>query len=228
MYGAAVSNATLWEAGIWTNASTYSPWGSSGSGLLLNRVVFPSSVSVTTGQQIIITASLSIPTLAVTPQTVTLGAQNGINVSGQLKLIGTSTGIIGGTVTTAGAETADTSVPLLGNWTGNTSYYTTQWGLNANSSFPAWNTASSWGTSTWATTSAAGSYTSGSYNNTYMGYWAVGNPATNTSFQSLVLTNSTSSTPSGSGLGGYQLLLTSPATTSASGLMYFGLNFAVA
>lgn len=73
---------------------------------LMNRVVFPSNVTLDSGEVLILTIAVTIPTLASTSgKTVTIGSQNGVNISGVMKMCMPQNDLIGGTVTGGGVMT---------------------------------------------------------------------------------------------------------------------------
>lgn len=196
------------------NPDAFGVAGLTNVGLALNRVAFPADISLLTGEQLILNAELRTHTIAHAPLTVTLAAQNGMNVSGQLKLVGTTAAILGGTVSAAGVITK--------NGNGHAAIFPSshssagEWNLSGVSSFPAWNTATSGLAAYPATTSGWSAYAADSFYRDYIGVWYPGAAVT---FQSI------STTPQFSGVAGYQLLLTTPMTKDAAASLTFGLRF---
>ena len=225
--------------------------GTTSTYVLMNRVVFPSSINVTVGQTIIMTMAVTIPTLYNNPATVTLTAQNGINLSGQMNLVGTTAYLQGGSVTTGGTYTANNQWPVFPNiGTGTAS-------LNGNHVFaltghnsliaagtngtnmasgttnsvvaaaasvtavvPYTNGGSFAGTP--YTTGVGGSYpvggsVTGSAKRSLAGVWNPGNPASNTTYYSVMFADG--------GVSGYQLLLSSGQTFSNNATFIYQLDF---
>ena len=218
---------------------------------MANRVVFTSGVVLTAGQQLILTFAATIPTIYNNPQTITLTTQNGYNLSGQLALVGTLQNIIGGTVSTAGVWTDVDYMPgcLLPLASGITNATSGKFVLTGHNSII---TAGTNGTNMWsgvtnsitaqaATSTSASDYSpgsfttapyttgvggvyngSGNFNRSVLGYWAVGNPASTTTYNSLMIGNN-------SGVqAGWQLLFTTPQSFNNTTAVTFGLNFAIA
>jgi hypothetical protein len=166
--------------------------------------------------------TLVTPTLAVTAQTISLAAQNGMNLSGQLKLVGTIDNMQGGSL-------LGTNGQMTGGSTSN-NQSTTQggalypcwpaWGLSTDATFPAFgaNPATTWSNSGLANSNAYSPYTAGTYNRTISGQW---NPGART-FRSIYLKQGTSTTG-----GGYQLLLDAEQTQAADKTLVVSLNFAI-
>jgi hypothetical protein len=190
----------------------------SASGDLANRVVFPGSVNLIAGEQLIITVAVTKKTLASSAgKTITIAAQNGVNISGVLKCIGSQADMAGGTVTAPGVLSVNTN-------------YTTFFSVNSTpvallstkTAFDTLGTTPTWGTTnqvngTW------GAYTS---NNRFrdIGFtWGNGTPATNTNFRSILFRYVTS----GGALGGYQLLLDNEMTKASTATLALSLRFTV-
>lgn len=191
----------------WLGA-TYNAGSTFNEDRLQSRILFPQAVTVNTGEVLELVCAVTVPTLAVNAQTVTFATQNGMNISGQLKLVGTSASIIGGTIdNTAGTLTANTQLPLISDWTASRA------GLSALTSHAAFNTASS---------SLAGNdvqgvwaaYTTGSRFRDMTFTWPVGTPATNTNLRSITIYRNGSNTTSG-----YQLLLDNQQTKASNAAM---------
>jgi hypothetical protein len=210
MFDTEISSTGWNEIGIYStgqgNAMNVTTW-------LYNRLVFPSTLNTVAGDQIVATMTFTFSTLAVNAQTVTLSAQNGVDISGSLKLIGTTNSIVGGTCTTGGVITADYSMPFLPVFVASTGMVLPSFGLNTATSFPAYNTAASGMNANLAGTTAANAYTNGSFTRSITGTWGSGQPASDTAFRSIMLTNNTNSP----GTNGYQLLLNAQQTKVSAG-----------
>jgi hypothetical protein len=192
--------------------------GASQQGTVINRSLFNTPVSVIAGDIVTLSFAFTFPTLAVTQQTVTLTAQNGMNLSGSLGLVGTASNIAGGSVSVAGAVSADTGYtnPLLPDSTGN---QPAVFGLTTATAFPAYN-ANTTGMNTNTTATVWGTYTNGTGIRTVTGTWAIGTPASNTNFNSITLTKN--------GVNGYQLLLSSQQTKLTTYSLAYSQTFSLA
>lgn len=220
--------------------------------VLMNRVVFGAGIPVTAGQTVIMTMAVTIPSLYNNPATVSIGASNGINISGQLALVGTQATIAGGTVTGAGAYTPGTYQwtlwptcaghnalnALNGNHvfalTGHNSIITA--GTNgANMSSGTTNSivalpASSSITSTYT----PGSFTAPPYTTGVGGSYAGSGNFSRNMMATWIPGNPASPTGYNSlmfalaGVSGYQLLFTSQQTFGSGATFIFTLNFAIA
>lgn len=189
-----------------------------GSNGLVNRVVFPGSINLSAGEQLILTVAITIPTLGSSAgKTITIAAQNGVNVSGVLKAIGTQASLAGGTVTAVGAPTLDLTHPLLFN-TAQTPVAL----LSDKTAFDTLGTNPTWGTTnevsgTW------GSYTNGNRFRDVGFQWGNGTPATNTNFRSILFRKVTTAGAN----GGYQLLLDNQMTKASTATLALSLRFTV-
>jgi len=185
---------------------------------LMNRVVFPSGVTLAAGEQLILTVAVTLSTLAKsTGKTITISAQNGVDISGELKCIGSLTNMAGGTVTSAGVKTTNTGYTTLFA-TGQTAVAL----LSDKTAFDTLGTAPTWGTTnqvngTWA------SYTNDSRFVDVGFTWGNGVPATNTDFRSILFRSITSA----GALGGYQLLLDAQQTKVSTATLALSLRFSV-
>lgn len=189
-----------------------------GTARLINRVVFPSSINLSTGEQLILTLAVTIPTLGSSAgKTITIAAQNGVNVSGVLKCIGTAASIAGGTVTANGIPTRDTTYTNLFN-TINTPVAL----LSTKTAFDTLGVNPTWGTTN-QVNGIYGLYTNGTRFRDIGYQWSPGTPATDTNFQSLLFRNVTS----GGAYGGYQLLLDNQMTKAAAAVLAISLRFSV-
>ena len=185
---------------------------------IINRVVFPSGVTLSSGEQLIITVAVTIPSLASSSgKTITIGAQNGLNISGVLKLIGSQAAMAGGSVTAAGVRTQDTSYNLLFA-TGQTAVAL----LSTKTAFDTAGTEPTWGTTN-QVNGSWGTYTNG---NRYVdvGFtWGNGTPASDTAFRSILIRPRSTS----GALGGYQLLLDNQMTKASTATLALSLRFTV-
>lgn len=216
------SPVTYNEAGITTNGSAngyYTPIGTSSySEVKLNsRCVFPSGVSLLTGERLVLTYAITVPTLTANSQTITLTADNGMNVSGQLKLVGNLPYTVGGTVSSLGVRT-NTNTNSSGILPVSPQISSGLFGLTGATSFPAFGSNTTGMNTNTAGTSAWAAYTSGSFYRDYIGIWNSGTgPFT---FRSITL--------SGGGVNGYQLLLDNEMTKTPLSTLQFGLRFSMA
>lgn len=194
-------------------------WFSGSATWSFNRAVLPTPITVNQGAVLTLSYTLVIPTLAVTAQTVTLAAQNGMNISGQLKLIGTKANILGGSVTGAGVMTAINGWVTVGTGGGGMIFPSNARGsLVSDTTFPAFNTnASNWGVNLQSSSSWS-AYNTNTYTRTYETVWNSAFATTN--FRSITLHN-------GSGTYGYQLLLDNQQTKELNKTLTVGWTFGV-
>jgi hypothetical protein len=190
-----------------------------GSNGLLNRVVFPGSISLSAGESLIITVAVTLKTLASSAgKTITIASQNGVNISGVLKLIGTQAAMAGGTVTAAGVQSRNVdSIAIF-----DTSLATPVALLSDKTAFDTAGVNPTWGTTnqvngTWA------NYTTDSRFRDAGFQWGNGTPVANTDFRSILFRTKTSS----GAYGGYQLLLDNQMTKTSTATLALGLRFAV-
>lgn len=185
---------------------------------LLNRVVFPSSIILSAGEQLILTVAITKPSLASSAgKTITIAAQNGVNISGVLKAVGTQASLAGGTVTASGTATIDTLYADLFN-----TFNTPVALLSTKTAFDTAGTNPTWGT----TNQVNGVWDAYTTNNRYrdIGFqWGSGTPAANTNFQSILFRDRTTATAQ----GGYQLLLDNQQTKVAADTLALSLRFSV-
>jgi hypothetical protein len=188
-----------------------------GSGLV-NRVVFPGAVTLSTGEQLILTVGITVNTLANSPgKTITIAAQNGVNISGVLKAIGTQASIVGGTVTTDGTPTQDVSYVTLFN-----SLQPPVALLSTKTAFDTAGVNPTWGTTNQVTGIWNTYRTNSRYND--LGFqWNQGTPVSDTNFRSILFRNATS----GGAYGGYQLLLDNQMTKATNAVLAINLRFSV-
>jgi hypothetical protein len=188
------------------------------SNRLINRVVFPANVTLVSGEVLILTLAVTVPTLAKTGgKTITISAQNGMNISGALRITGTEAAIVGGTVTGGGVVNRNTNLIML--WS---PHQTLRGLLGTQTAFDTVNANPSWG-STNQVIGAWGSYTNGQYFRDATFTWSSGTPATNTDFRSILFR------PSGttSSYGGYHLLLDNQQTKASAGALALSLRFSL-
>ena len=211
------------EAGIRiVSGSGINQWVINGLGSnaarLINRVVFPGSINLIAGEQLILTLAVTIPTLGSSAgKTITIAAQNGVNISGVLKCIGSQAAIAGGTVTAAGAITQTVRYTNLFN-----TQLTPVALLSTKTAFDTLGTDPTWGTTnqvngTWA------AYTTGNRFRDIGFTWGNGTPASNTNFQSILFRNQTDA----GAYGGYQLLLNNQMTKASTATLALSLRFTV-
>jgi hypothetical protein len=212
---------TVREVSLYNNSigTVNTNWFGVSGGAVWNRIVLSSPIVLSANDVLTMSYTLVIPTLAVTAQTVTLAAQNGMNISGQLKLIGTKRTILGGEVTGAGVATIDAASGTAGGGQGGAIFPgNARGGLITATTFPSVFT----NTTGWATnqssTQAWQSYTSGSFTKTYETVWNTAFATTN--FRSIVLYL-------GGGTNGYQLLLDNQQTKELNKQLTVGWTFAV-
>jgi hypothetical protein len=189
-----------------------------GSNRLINRVVFPASVNLIAGEQLILTVAVTIPTLASSAgKTITIAAQNGVNISGVLKVIGTQASMAGGTVTSDGITSLDTSVPILFS-TNDTPVAL----LSTKTAFDTLGVNPTWGTTN-QVNGLWGTYTNGTRFRDVGYQWGSGTPATDTNFRSILFRSLTSV----GARGGYQLLLDNQMTKASTATLALSLRFSV-
>jgi hypothetical protein len=189
-----------------------------GSNRIINRVVFPGGVSLSTGEQLILTVAVTLPTLASSAgKTITFAAQNGVNISGVVKCIGSLSNMAGGTVTAAGVVTRDNNqTTLFGSGQVPVAL------LSTKSSFDTLGTAPTWGTTN-QVNGIWGTYTTNSRFIDVGFQWGSGVPSSNTDFRSILFR----AVSTGSSQGGYQLLLDAQQTKTAASTLSINLRFAV-
>jgi len=221
-FDAETGSATYREAGYRFNSALIPIWNLAAySSLLLNRVVFPSNVNLSSGEQLILTMAVTIPTLAVTGKTITIAAQNGMNVSGELRCIGTTEAMAGGTVTAGGSLTIQQNYPLLFSTGPGYQSLTPAAGLTTATTFPAFNTNSS-GLDANSVNATWAAYTTDSRYRDAIFTWGSGTPASNTDFRSMTFRSS-----SGNTINGYQLLLDNQMTKDTAATLAIGIRFSL-
>lgn len=220
-FPAETGSVTYREASIRINSTALTGQSINGltgaSNRIINRVVFPANVILASGEVLILTIAVTVPTLAkTTGKTVTISAQNGMNISGELRCICSQAALVGGTVTGGGVRTRNTAFTMLFGSNKNNSGL-----LSTKTSFDALGTDPSWG-ATNQVTAFWSAYTAGQYSRDVVYTWASGTPAADTAFRSILMRPASSGT-----VGGYQLLLDNEQTKAAVGALSFGLRFAV-
>jgi hypothetical protein len=219
-FPAETGSVTYREAGIrLVSASGFTPInGLAEANGLVNRVVFPGNVNLTAGEQLILTVAVTIPTLAnSTGKTITIAAQNGVNISGVLKVIGTQASMAGGTVTAGGVLSRDTTHPILFN-----AQQTPVALLSTKTAFDTLGVNPTWGT----TGELSGTWNTYNTNSRYRDIcfqWSAGTPAVDTNFRSLLFRKVTTAGAN----GGYQLLLDNQMTKTAASTLTLSLRFRV-
>jgi hypothetical protein len=189
-----------------------------GSNRLINRVVFPGAVSLSAGESLILTVAVTIPSLASSAgKTITIAAQNGVNITGVLKCVATGASMAGGTVTSAGALTRDLTHPLLFN-SGEEPVAL----LSTKTSFDTLGTNPTWG-QTNQVTGVWGSYTNGNRFRDVGYQWGSGVPASNTNFRSILFRK----VDTAGANGGYQLLLDNQMTKASTATLALNLRFQI-
>jgi hypothetical protein len=182
------------------------------------RVVFPAPIAVNEGEILVLTWQVVVPTLAVSGIPITVSSKLGMNISGLLKVVGTSTALIGGTVTNDGLITQANSNfqhPLISDFTPSHA------GLSALTSHAAYNTASA----ALSGNDIAGvwqPYTTNSRGRSMMFTWPIGTPATDTMFRSITIYRNNTSPNNTSG---YQLLLDNAMTKVANASLVFTFHW---
>lgn len=209
-------SVTYREAGLKVigESTDQGPAGIGSAGLMMNRITF-SDITLSAGEQLIVTVAIKIPTLTATGQTITLAAQNGLDISGTLKLVGTTNRILSiSTLTSAGVLTnnSNTWASIFPN-AGSLFY------LSTNNTHAAFNTASSELNTNAASSDAWAAYTNGNYYRDFTGQWNTG--GSNITFQSINLING------GGGVSGYQLLCDNSQTKSSASTLALSLRFSL-
>jgi hypothetical protein len=166
------------------------------------------------------TYAVVMPTLAVTPQTITISAQNGMNISGQLKCVGTVAQLAGGTISDTGVWTPTPSGNLSHGLLPNCNE-TVKLGLSTQATFPAAFAAST-NISTNLVSPAWAAYTQNTYTRLTTATWGIGTPVADTAFRSISLCGSRHTIDTG---GGYQLLLDADMTKAAASSLTVGFRF---
>jgi len=190
---------------------------------IFNRVVFPGAVTLSAGEALAIKIAITIQSCAGTNgTTITLSAQNGMNISGQLKLIGAKDSILGGTVTSLSATTLNTDYPLLFN-----THLAPVGVLSTLTSFSTQDTNPTWG----ITNPAQGAWSAYSNGTRYRDatfLWSSGSPSTDTAFRSILLRSANQTTIVANTVrGGYQLLLDNEMTKATTATLALSLRFAI-
>lgn len=212
-------SVTYREAGLKYSTAQNAFANITSAGLLVNRVTFP-DITLSAGEQLIATVAVKVPTLTVTGQTITIAAQNGVDISGTLKLVGTTSRILGlNTLTTAGVLTNNgatygTIFPSGQNPTSTNLFY-----LTTTASHATFNTAASGLNSNVAGTNAWAAYTTNNFYRDFTGTWASG--GSNITFQSINLITG------GGGVSGYQLLCTGSQTKNSASTLSLSLRFSL-
>ena len=222
VFAAALTNMTIREACLTHGATLSGPtWLnlSPPNGWSLNRVVLPNPIVLSAGDVLTMSFTLVVPTLAITPQTVSLPAQNGMNISGQLKLIGNAASILGGTVTVAGVLTADTSSGSAGvNGGGAVFPLNPRGGLTTATAFPTQLTNTTGMNANISSTHVFGPYTQWTLFRDFTTTWNSAFATTN--FRSITLYL-------GNGTYGYQLLLDNQQTKELNRTLSINWRFAL-
>lgn len=221
-------SVTYREAGIRINSAFTTGSGlngleivSGGQEKIINRVVFPADVVLATGEQLILTIAVTVPTLASTAgKTVTIGAQNGMNISGQLRVITDQTNLVGGTINSSNGSI--TTSGAIGHPALFSPNLPPSGILSTKTAFDTQGTAPSWGL-TGVVNGSWGSYTNGAFARDVAFTWPNGTPSTNFAFRSILMR----SLSTNSALGGYQLLLDNEMTKASAGVLSFSLRFSV-
>lgn len=219
-FAAQASNITLNECGLSITSGSQATLvffnNESYTTTLVNRCVFPSPVVLVAGEVLYLTFAMTIPTLASTAQTVTLASQNGFDVSGQLKLVGTANAMIGAYAYAYGTSQVQDST-TMGSFFPQTQAAPV-FALSTVSSFPSFGVAASGLDANAAGSSGWGTYTNNSYQRDYNGIWAsAAGPFTD--MRSIYLGKG--------GASGYQLLLDNPMTKAVGSTLNFGLRFSM-
>lgn len=221
VFAAASTSMTIREACLTSSANTANFWLSVGptNGYTLNRVVLPSPIVLNAGDVLTMSFTLVVPTLAITPQTISLPAQNGMNISGQLKLIGNAASILGGTVTAAGAFSPDGSSGSAGaNGGGAVFPLNPRGGLTTATAFPTQLTNTTGMNTNPSSTQVFGSYVQWSLFRDFVTTWNSAFATTN--FRSITLYL-------GNGTYGYQLLLDAQQTKELNRTLSINWRFAL-
>jgi hypothetical protein len=194
---------------------------------ILNRIVFPGAVTLNAGEALALKIAITIQSAAGTNGIpIDIAGQNGVNISGDLKLIGTSASILGGTVTSNGVPTINRDYPLLFN-TDLAPYGI----LSTLTAFSTQDTNPTWGNTNPAS-GAWGSYTTDTRYRDATFTWGTNVPASNTNFRSICFRslgfdNASGNPGSGTALGGYQLLLDNQMTKETTATLALSLRFTV-
>jgi hypothetical protein len=191
---------------------------------IFNRLVFPGPVILQAGEALALKLSITINSCASTNgKTITIAAQNGVNISGALKLIGTSASILGGVVTSAGSVTStDTTYPLLFN-----TNQTPNALLSTATTFSTQGTNPTWG-DTNTGSGAWSAYSTDSRLRDATFTWGNGTPASNTNFRSILMrSGAAAGISAGTVRGGYQLLLDNEMTKDSTATLILSLRFTV-
>lgn len=218
------SPVTYNEAGIritgGTSTDGMNGLSTAGSNGLLNRVVFPGSINLVSGEQLIITVAVTVPSLASSAgKTITIAAQNGVNISGVLKCIATQASMAGGTVTAAGVATLESTktYPLLFNiCRAPVALLSTKTAFDTLGVNPTWGTTNEVA-GTWATYTTDNRFRDASFQ------WGSGVPAANTNFRSILFRYLTTAGAN----GGYQLLLDNQMTKASTATLALSLRFTI-
>jgi hypothetical protein len=194
---------------------------------ILNRIVFPGSVTLNAGEALALKISVTIQSAAGTNGIpIDIAAQNGVNITGDLKLIGTSASILGGTVTSLGVPTINRDYPLLFN-TDLAPYGI----LSTLTSFSTQDTNPTWGNTNPASGAWAAYTTDTRYRDATF-TWGTNVPASNTNFRSICFRslgfdNAAANPGVSTALGGYQLLLDNEMTKETTATLQLSLRFSV-
>ena len=221
-FPAETGSVTYREAGIRIigGVTTQRMNGLDGAGTngLLNRVVFPGNVVLTSGEQLILTVAVTIPTLASSAgKTITIAAQNGVNISGVLKVIASESAMAGGTVTAGGTPSINTTYPILFH-----AIETPVALLSDKTAFDTLGVDPTWGT-TGQLSGVWNTYITDSRYRDVCFQWGAGTPATDTNFRSLLFRKISTAGAN----GGYQLLLDNQMTKTAASTLTLSLRFRV-
>lgn len=190
---------------------------------IFNRVVFPGAVTLSAGEALAIKIAITIQSCAGTNgKTITLSAQNGMNISGQLKLIGAKNSLLGGTVTSLSVTTLDVDYPLLFS-----TNHAPLGVLSTLTSFSTQDTNPIWGNTNLAQ-GAWSAYSNGTRYRDATFLWSSGSPSSDTAFRSILLrSGNNTSIASGTVRGGYQLLLDNEMTKATTATLAVSLRFSV-
>ena len=194
--------------------------GLSSSGIL-NRVVFPGSVTLNAGESLLLKVAITIQSAANTDGIpVNIDAQNGMNVSGKLKCIGTTADILGGTVSTLGAPSLNNNYPLLfgPSWSPNLI-------LRTENTFFTQGSTPNWGAST--VSGVWSSYASDSRYRDVVYIMGSDVPNTNFNFQSICFRDGRAVAGGSTVVGGYQLLLDNQMTKATNAIFVISLRFSL-
>jgi hypothetical protein len=220
-FPAETGSVTYREAGIRLEPLSTSTTGgingmahNSGLSRLMNRVVFPANVTLNSGEALILTIVVTIPTLASTNgKTITISAQNNMNISGVLRLYSPQNNIVGGTVTGGGAITNTRTHTAL------TISRNLLCAMNTSTTAGTLGSLLSGGTNSTEATSVI-TWTSGQSYIDYGFTFGANIPTSNFTFGQLRLR------PSGVDAG-YQLLLDSTMTKATAGILAFTMRLSL-